>query len=677
MPITPNILPLTILIPKAFKSHSALINAALLLVVGYGVATAEVERMKDPGDFWAFQQLSNPPVPTGNFSDWPDSTIDQFILSKLAENNLSPSQPASKAELIRRATYDLHGLPPKPEEVEEFVNNQSPQSYENLIDRLLASPRYGERWGQLWLDVIRFSESEGFEYDRELPGAWRFRDYVIRSYNEDKPFDQFIREQIAGDEFEHPSTDELIAAGFHRFGPVRRNAGNPDIALSRNEVLTERTDIIGSAFMGITMGCARCHDHKIDPISQKDYYSLQAFMAATHEYNHLLGSKEVVDAWQAETDNLKKQISEVTKKKDMAEGEEKDALNKEIVALNKELPEMLPSLLSIKNDFKERTEVRILHRGLWEFKGDLVDLRPPEILNSKNTLALSPDETQPRTKLADWLTSPENPLTARVLVNRVWQNHFSNGIVNTPNDFGYYGDRPSHPELLDYLATQLIKNGWRLKPLHRQIMLSSTYRQSSNTPPSKLIQETDPNNRLLSRFNRRRLQAEEIRDSMLAVSGRLNTEMFGESIMLPVEEEMIQLLYKPDQWQVTENLDHHNRRSVYLIAKRNLRLPFMEAFDQPTLQNSCARRESSTHAPQALELLNGDIANELAQAFALRLQSESNGLAEDQIKKAWLLVTGRPPGESELKLANSFLKTQPFSEFTLAMFNLNDFLYVR
>ena len=659
-------------IPKGILRHTMIV-----LIVGYSLASAEVERMPDPGSFWAFQEIKAAKLPVVRNNAWISNPIDRFILAKLEKNQLSPSQKAGKVDLIRRATYDLHGLPPTPEELEDFLNNDSPDAYQQLIDRLQASPRYGEKWGQLWLDVIRFSESEGFEYDRKLPGAWRFRDYVIRSYNEDKPFDQFIREQIAGDEFEHPSKDDLIAAGFHRFGPVRRNAGNPDIALSRNEVLTERTDIIGSAIMGITIGCARCHDHKIDPISQKDYYSLQAFMGATHEYNHFLGSKADVDKWHTETDRLKKQIAEVTKKKDMAEGKEKDDLNKEIANLNEQLPEILPSLLSIKNDFEKSTEVRILHRGEWESKGDLVDLRPPEILNSKNTLALSPDEPRPRTKLAAWLTSSDNPLTARVLVNRVWQNHFSNGIVNTPNDFGYYGDRPSHPELLDYLATQLIENGWRLKPLHRQIMLSSTYRQSSRTPTSELAQEIDPDNRLLSRFNLRRLQAEEIRDSMLSVSGRLNTEMFGESIILPVEEEMIQLLYKPEQWQVTENKDHHNRRSVYLIAKRNLRLPFMEAFDQPTLQNSCARRESSTHAPQALELLNGDIANELAQAFARRLQTESNGLAEDQIEKAWMLIAGRPPGESELSLANAFLKTQPFSEFALAMFNLNEFLYVR
>lgn len=658
-------------IPRLFS----LIGVAILM--SWQSVFGTTERMPNPGSFWAFQAITRPDTPHSENDNWPTNEIDSFVIAKLEANQLEPSPEANKRDLIRRATYDLHGLPPTPEEVEAFLNNNSPDAYKGLIGRLLASPRYGEKWGQFWLDVIRFSESEGFEYDRELPGAWRFRDYVIRSLNEDKPFNQFISEHIAGDEFENPSEDELIAAGFHRFGPVRRNAGNPEIALSRNEVLTERTDIIGAAFMGITMGCARCHDHKLDPFTQKDYYSLQAFMAATEEENVLLGTKEVVDAWHQTTDTIKEEIAEITKLKDMAEGEEKAALNKRIKELNGQLPEMLPNLLSIKNDFENRTEVRVLNRGEWELKGEPVNMRPPDILNENDKLSLPPDSLKPRTQLAQWLTSDNNPLTARVLINRVWQGHFSNGIVNTPNDFGYYGDRPSHPELLDYLATELIDNGWRLKAIHKQIMLSSTYRQSSRTQATEHAQEIDPNNRLLWKFNRRRLQAEEVRDSLLAVSGRLNTEMYGESIMLPVEEEMIQLLYKPEQWQVAEDPKQHDRRSVYLVAKRNLRLPFMEAFDQPTLQNSCAMRESSTHAPQALELLNGDIANDLADAFAKRLQSEANNLTLAQIEKAWLLVTGRPPAEQEAATAQQFLQSRPLREFTLALFNLNEFLYVR
>ncbi len=651
------------------------IAPVFMLVCGLSLALAK--RGENPEEFWAFQRLNTGSVSHAGEASWSSDEIDRFILEKLKQNQLSPSKAASKRDLIRRATYDLHGLPPTPEEISDFLKDDSPKAYERLIDRLLESPHYGEKWGQHWLDVIRFSESEGFEYDRELPGAWRFRDYVIRSINEDKPFDQFITEQLAGDEREDPKQDQLIAAGFHRFGPVRRNAGNPDIALSRNEVLTERTDIIGSAFMGLTMGCARCHDHKLDPISHEDYYSLQAFVASTQELNHLLGPKEEVEAWHEKTNSLKEQLAVLNQKKDETEGEEREKIKEQISELNKELPEMLPNILTIENDPEKRTEVRVLRRGEWKFKGELVDMRPPEILNTRDPLILPPDEPRPRTRLAQWITSRENPLTARVLANRVWQNHFGKGIVDTPNDFGYYGDRPSHPRLLDYLADRLIRNDWRLKPMHRAIMLSKTYRQSSRTETLQRAREIDPENRLLWKFNRRRLLAEEIRDSLLSVSGVLNKEMYGESVMVPVEKDMIQLLYAPDQWQVTKDKSQHNRRSVYLVAKRNLRLPFMEAFDQPTLQASCAQRESSTHAPQALELLNGDIANDLALEFAKRLRSESSDSNLEKIEKAWLLTTGRPPSSTEEELASGFIENHPLSEFALALFNLNEFLYVR
>ena len=458
---------------------------------------------------------------------------------------------------------------------------------------------------------------------------------------------------------------------------MRRNAGNPEIALSRNEVLTERTDIIGTALMGLTLGCARCHEHKLDPFTQEDYYSLQAFVAATHEKNRFIASQETIEAWQAETDRIKDKIKALEKDRPNLPVKDKEAVEKRIAELKASLPEALPTIISIENDPEKRTPIHVLKRGIWERKGDLVEMRPPEIFNQALPLALPQDETKPRTALAGWLTDPENPMTARVLVNRVWQYHFGNGIVNTPNDFGYYGGRPSHPELLDYLASELLENGWRLKPLHRMIMLSSAYRQSSQTPMSELAREIDPENRLLWKFNRRRLQAEEVRDAILAVSGTLNTEMFGESVITPVEEGMIQLLYDPDQWEITEDKQQHYRRSVYLIAKRNLRIPFMETFDQPTLQSSCGRRESSTHAPQALELLNGDLANELAEEFSRRLEMEARGNRPEQINRAWQLTLGREPSSRESDLAEQFLEEQPMREFSLAMFNLNEFLYVR
>lgn len=662
-------------LPHFHVFQATLAVAILLITLAGAKALGDLERMPDAENFWAFQAIERPSVPKIRNDSWSRNDVDRFALSKLKANGFEPSKAASRTDFIRRATFDLLGLPPTPKEIDAFLRDNSESAYERLVDRLLDSPHYGEKWGQHWLDVIRYSESEGFEYDRHLPGAWRFRDYVIRSFNEDKPFDQFIREQLAGDENENPSEDEYIAAGFHRFGPVRRNAGNPDIALSRNEVLTERTDIIGTALMGLTLGCARCHEHKLDPLSQEDYYSLQAFVASTQERNRFIASQEAIDEWQKETDRIKDEISELKKKKTNSDVDKSD-IDYRIKELEASMPNPLPTIISIENDPGKRTPIHVLKRGIWERKGDLVEMRPPEILNLALPLVLPQEQPKPRTALADWLIDARNPLTARVLANRVWQYHFGNGILNTPNDFGYYGDRPSHPMLLDYLASELIENEWRLKPLHRMIMLSSVYRQSSRTPMSELAREVDPENRLLWKFNRRRLQAEEVRDAILAVSGALNTEMFGESVITPVEEGMIQLLYDPDQWEVTEDKQQHFRRSVYLIAKRNLRIPFMETFDQPTLQSSCGRRESSTHAPQALELLNGDLANELADKFSKRLIAEASEDRQVQIDRAWQLAMGRSPSSRESELANQFLQEQPLREFALAMFNLNEFLYV-
>ena len=628
--------------------------------------------------YWAFQSPRKAQPPAVKDADWPGNVIDVFILSKLEERGLSPSAAATREDLVRRATFDVLGLPPSPHEVEAFVNDDAPDAYERLVDRLLESPHYGEKWGQMWLDVVRYAESEGFEYDRELPGAWRFRDYVIRSFNEDKPFDRFIREQLAGDEIQPVEYEQLIAAGFHRFGPVRRNAGNQAVAVSRNEVLIERTDIIGSAFLGLTLGCARCHDHKFDPITQEDYYSLQAYLGASREHNEAMVPKDRRDQWQKETDATNNQLAQLRQQLRRLKDDKaaQSPLREEIQTLEKRLPPPLPTAATIENKLDTRTDIHLLQRGLWEQKGDRVRMRPPLVLTADERLVRTQDYPTPRTALAKWITHSKNPLTARVLVNRLWLNHFGNGIVNTPNDFGKNGESPSHPELLDTLALRLIESGWRLKPLHRLMMLSKTYRQSSQTPPSDLAREWDPMNRLLWRFNRRRLRAEEIRDALLAVAGRLNREMFGKSVMVPVEAEMVKLLYKPSQWTVTEDVRQHDRRSVYLIAKRNLRIPFLEVFDQPTLQNSCPKRESSTHAPQALELLNGRTSNALAQSLADRLREEVGDDSKRQIERAWRLVAGRKPSVRESQLALEFLREQPLREFTLALFNLNAFLYV-
>jgi hypothetical protein len=660
-----------------FSSQMAGFLVAFLGLLHSGPAAEVSEADFNKRGFWSFQPVGKTAPPKVKDGAWAKTVVDQFILAKLEERGLVPAAPASKTELIRRVYFDLTGLPPAPAEVESFVRNESDDAYERLVDELLESPQFGERMAQGWLDVVRFAETEGFEYDRHLPDAWRYRDYVIESFNRDKPFDEFVREQIAGDEIAPENHEYQAAAIFHRLGPVRRNAGNPEIALSRNEVLTERTDVIGSAFLGLTVGCARCHDHKLDPISQRDYYRLQAYFAASHENDIILGPPEQKKVWEEKTKVLNAELKKLRKELEQAEGEERKRLSEQIEKIEYERPPSPPTIPTIQNDFAQRTAIHVLKRGDWEKKGDAVAPRPLRILTGNEIAELAADVANPRTHLARWLTEPSHPLTARVIVNRVWQHHFGIGLVKTANDFGKNGERPSHPELLDWLASHLVESGWRLKALHRMIVLSSAYQQSSQSEIAESAMRVDPDNRLMWRFSRRRLGAEEIRDSMLTVSGRLNLKRGGRSVMTPVDKELVQLLYKPSQWEVTGDSAEHNRRSIYLVAKRNLRLPFMETFDQPALLTSCGRRESSTHAPQALEMLNGKLANDLAAVFAERLVEECGDDCNKLIARAYQLALGRAPTEKELSLANGFLKEQPLKEFALAMFNLNDFLYVR
>ncbi len=639
---------------------------------------ADDSKFEEARKHWAFQPIRKPAVPGGsNF---------KFEISNLK----SQMNKTDKRTLIRRVTFDLIGLPPTPEEVDAFVRDESADAYEKVVDRLLASRHFGEKAAQQWLDVVRFAESEGYEYDRHIPGAWRYRDYVIDSFNKDKPFDQFLTEQLAGDEIEPENRECLTASIFHRLGPVRRNAGNTDIALSRNEVLTERTDIIGSAILGLTVGCARCHNHKLEPITQKDYYRLQAYLAATEEHNIVLASPDEQRAWEEATKKGKEEIARVQKQAQAASAAaEKDRLARLIEDLEEKLPAPLPTIPSTHNDFAKRTAMHVLKRGVWENKGEPVLPRPLSVLIAEDVVELSPGETQPRSQLAKWLTSPDSAaggLTARVIVNRLWQQHFGVGLVKTANDFGLKGEKPSDPELLDGLAATLIDNGWRLKPLHRLMVLSAAYRGGSGEgrgasgeqnkatalpSTSPLAPHPSPLLRL------RRLSAEEIRDAMLAVSGRLNPKAGGPSVIVPVDPELVDLLYKPSQWAITSDVSEHDRRSVYLIAKRNLRLPFFENLDAPALQTSCARRESSTHPPQALELLNGTLANDLAQAFAKRLERDCGNDREKTVDRAFRLALGRAPRVKERERSLMFLHEQPLSEFALAMFNLNEFLYVR
>ena len=625
---------------------------------------------------WAFKPRATPAVPTFSSSvdqKWAAHPIDAFVLKKLRDQGLSPAPPASRLALIRRVSVDLTGLPPTPEAVNAFLADRSPRAYEALVDRLLASPEYAERQARHWLDVVRFAESDGFEYDTHRSEAWQYRDYVIRSLAADKPYDQFLTEQLAGDEIDPANREMLVAASFNRLGPFRKNAGNQDKAYIRNEILTEMTNVVGSAFLGVTLGCARCHDHKFDPIRHTDYYRMQSFFATTEHHDIPLSSEAEKADWQKRNEAVKKELADLRKRLKATTGAEKAQIEQIIGVKEKQLPEPLPELKTVRSDPKLYFPVHVLERGSSDMPAAKMGMRPLGVLLADDAAEWGEAIPQPRRKLAAWITDPHNPLTARVFANRLWQAHFGAGIVATPNDFGRMGARPTHPELLDWLANEVVANGWRQKPLHRMMVLSNTYRQASVAVPPAAVMEKDPRNRYLWNFSRRRLQAEEMRDAMLQAAGLLNPQRFGPSVIPPIEPELVNLLYKPDQWAVTPDAAEHNRRSVYLFQKRNMRMPFMEVFDSPDTLLSCARRESSTHAPQALELLNGPVTRQAAVALADRLTKLP---ANRRIDEAFALVFNRPPVARERAASQRFLAANPLREFTLALFAANDFLYL-
>jgi hypothetical protein len=639
---------------------------------------------------WAFTPRKRPDVPkfaAPQDQAWARTPVDAFILQRLQREGLKPSPSADRATLVRRLYFDLIGLPPTPREVAAFVADKSPDAYQKLVEKLLASPQYGERWGQHWLDVVRFAETDGFEYDTHRRDAWRYRDYVIKSFNEDKPYDRFVTEQLAGDEVAPESDEALVASGFNRLGPLRKNAGNQEVASSRNEVLTEMTNAVGAALLGVTLGCARCHDHKFDPVRQSDYYRIQAFFAAAHDRDVIKATPAEQAAHRAKSEPIERQMKELTaamkklgSKDDPAINEQRTALTKKLEELQDRLPEPLPALHAVSNVPEKKSPIHLLARGEYASKGASVGMRTLGVLLADGAPELPADIVKPRAELAKWIVAPDNPLTARVMVNRIWQYHFGRGIVVTSSDFGRMGARPTHPELLDYLANEFVAHGFSVKHIHRLILNSNTYQQSS-APPSdlalkELATKKDPENKFLWRFNRQRLEAEQLRDAMLAVSGKLNLKQGGPSVMVPVEQELTKLLYKPSQWQPAKDPAEYSRRSIYLIAKRNLRLPFMEVFDAPDMLVSCTRRESSTHAPQALELMNGAFSNEQAEALAMRLEKEAGPNLRKQIDLGYRLVAGRPAKPQEIQAALAFLKTQPKREFALALLNLNSFLYV-
>jgi hypothetical protein len=698
------------------------------LALALVLATAVAGQADPPAEHWAFRRPQRPDI-QGKAAN----PIDAFVRAKLEAAGLTFAPPATREQLIRRVTFDLTGLPPTPEEIDAFLKDESPNAYEKLIDRLLASPAYGERWGRHWLDLARYADTNGYEFDEPRPDAWRYRDYVIRSFNADKPYDRFILEQLAGVEAFPGDHDALVATGFNLLGPDMTDAA--DQAQRRLNTLTDMTDTAGLVFLGLTVTCARCHDHKFEPIPQTDYFRLQAFFApaefhrdlsvatpeeqkaheaADREYQALTkplrdesaalegpvrqrlfeaklaklspeaqaahrtpaekrtgGEQEVV----AETERRVTVTAAEVAKAITAEDRSKLAeLQKKLKEFDGKKPAPLPVAMGLIDHPGPPSKTHLLERGELANKGAEVEPGFPAVLSPGSKAA--PANVEPvsgstgrRLALAKWIASSENPLTARVIVNRLWQHHFGWGIVATPSDFGQRGERPTHPELLDWLATEFVAGGRRLKRMHKLMLTSEAYRQSTLTSPEAA--KADPDNKLLSRMNRLRLEGEAVRDALLAVSGRLNRKAGGPGVVLP---EAAQPTGGAKAAAVSPESER-TRRSVYLFARRNLRLPFLEAFDLPDSNLSCPRRERSTTAPQALALLNAAEAAAAAKALADRLEREAKTEPE-RVERAYRLTLGRRPSAAERERAAAFLRGSPLSELCRGLMNLNEFVYV-
>jgi len=725
--------------------------AVLLAFAGPGFGAPPLDPAVAAKTHWAFQPVRAVEPPAVRDEAWVRTPVDRFILAKLEEKQIAPAAAATLEQLIRRVTLGLTGLPPTPEEIDTFVaacadGNPSTinSQLSSTLDRLLASPHYGERWARHWLDVVRFAETDGFEHDAVRKHAWRYRDYVIRAFNEDKPYDRFIREQIAGDELWPGEPDAQMATAFNLLGPDMVDSA--DQTQRRLNTLNDATDTTASAFLGLTLGCAKCHDHKTEPFTQRDYYSMQAFFApaqferdlaiptppekaahaaATVAYKEQAGpSQDRIDAierphreriYERKLSKLAAEVqeahrtpkerrsgqqeavvqetaaqvnvndNEVTKSLSAEEKAERDHLAAGIKQIPR--PDPLPATMALRNPGRPPAAVHVLGRGDYNNPAEEVHPAYPaatvQCTNPDTAAAVEKVRAASarRAALAQWIASPDNTLTARVMVNRIWQHHFGRGLVATPGDFGTKGIPPTHPELLDWLAREFIARGWSIKAMHRLIVLSATYAQSS-TPSAESL-AGDPDNALFSRQNRVRLEGEAIRDSLLAISGRLNPKRFGPGILPPIPES---ITATSQNWTTTPDAAEHTRRSIYIFARRNLRYPFLEVFDAPDSNLPCAVRGRSTTAPQALSLLNSTEVTAAADAMAARLIKESPPGAP-RVTLAFRLALGRSPTESETAAALEFLSVPPdgepvpsevvvWSELCRALFNLNAFVYV-
>ena len=667
---------------------------------GVPPATEEPTRRRSQGDHWAFRPVSNPAVPKVRNARWPKTSIDAFVLAKLEANGMTPNFAAERRTLIRRATFDLIGLPPSPEEISDFINDPSPNAFEKVIDRLLGSRQYGERWGRYWLDLARYADTAGDNADYPIPQAYKYRNYVIESFNRDKPYDQFLREQIAGDLLPASSPAEkrqqIIATGF--LALARRFGTSPQLV--HHLTIEDTIDTMGRSFLGLSLSCARCHDHKYDPIPTEDYYGLYGIFSSTrYPYAGAEDKKRPADLVPLIPTN---EVDAILK-----------PFNTELAAIDGELEKLQKQLEMLRRERLNSDEVRSVIEETRRKRQALIDHAPavdlafavaegtatnahvqrrgdPAMLGkevSRHFLGILGGQSLPsntkesgRLQLANWLT--ENPMTARVIVNRIWQHHFGKGLAQTPSDFGTRGRAPTHPELLDHLAQRFVQSGWSIKSMHKLIMLSQTYQQTSIDNSGYL--SIDPANDLLWKFNRQRLDAEAIRDSMLLLSGQLDPTPGGEH---PFPS--------PHNWEFTQHnqftaIYETSRRSVYLMQQRIKKHPFLAIFDGADANASTAERAASTTPLQALFMMNDPFLHRQAAQFGARLCGAT--CESERINRAYLMVFGRQARTDEVHEVIDYLRRfreqaqrsgelnqiedRSWSSFARALFASNEFLYI-
>ena len=677
--------------------------------------------------WWAFRPLKQLDLPKVADEKWVRNPIDAFILAKLESRGLKPAPPVDKEALLRRVTYDLIGLPPTPDEVKGFLADKSLDAYEKVVARLLNSPHYGERWARHWLDLVRYAETDSFERDNPKPFVWRYRDYVIRSFNEDKPYPQFIREQLAGDELDKVTADSLIATGYYRLGPWDDEP--VDKALAYYDGLDDIVTTTGQVFLGLTISCARCHDHKIDPMPQKDYYRFLAFFHGIRHYGAAASLRPValpedLTKQNPKVSEYKRSVAEVEKQMQAIEekvaprlqgGEIDDfkfptnrldilrknagkllsledfnryqTLVESLEKLEKSRPTVMAQALCVNEVGPKAQDTFILVRGSPKAKGERVEPGFPSVLTDiKANLPDVPKDAKSshrRRVLADWIASKENPLTWRVAANRLWQYHFGRGLVRSSSDFGYQGTPPTHLELLDWLAIRFAESG-RFKEMHRLIVLSSTYRMSSKSSENGVAKDAE--NDLFWRFDPRRLAAEEIRDSILAVSGNINlTKMYGPSIYPKISKDVLAGQSQPGRgWKVSPP-EEAARRSVYVHLKRSLQVPFLSVFDAADTDATCPVRFATTQPTQALSMLNGEFANEQAEIFAADVRKKAGDLAKDQVRLILWRACQREPSAREIErgvrlindlAADGVARPDALRLYCLLALNLNEFVYL-